>query len=220
MTSPIRAVLFDLDGTLIDTEPQAAQTLRRCFAGWNLALDERDSAYVTGRTWEAAFQYLFPRYRLPVPEADARQAILQAYREELARHLPAVPGSAECVRAVAKRYPLGLVSGSHRSEIQFALERLGVREHFRVVLGAEDYPRSKPAPDGYLRALGELGVAAAETLIFEDSEAGIASALAAGARVVAITGTNHFDQDLRGAHAEIPDLRGVDADWVERFGQK
>lgn len=214
----IDTILFDLDGTLIDTEPSAARAIMGGFQDWGVSVTRDDAAFITGRTWAVAFDYLFAKYPPPVPRAEAERAMMERYRSELENHLIRVPGGADAVRALAPHFKLALVSGSGRAEILWALDKLGIRSLFRVILGAEDYPRSKPAPDGYLKALGMLGSEPGRTLIFEDSEAGIASAVAAGARVVAITSTNHFGHDTSGAHGFIPDLGGVDAEWVRRFG--
>jgi HAD superfamily hydrolase (TIGR01509 family) len=218
--SEIEWVVFDLDGTLIDTEPSAAKAIHRTFLDWGITVTAEDASFVTGRTWDSAFQYLFSKYPLPLPREEAVQKVLENYRLSLENELTIVPGSVQAVHSLAARYPLGLVSGSHRREILWALEKLGIRQHFKVVLGAEDYPRSKPAPDGYLAAISEMSFTAQGTLIFEDSNAGIASARAAGAWVVAITGTNHFKQDISQAHHHIPDLSKVTADWVKELGKK
>jgi HAD superfamily hydrolase (TIGR01509 family) len=146
--------------------------------------------------------------------------MLDRYASELKRDLPVVKGSVAAVRALSDAFPLALVSGSHRREIQFALSSLGILDCFRFYLGAEDYPRSKPAPDGYLLAIERLAVDARATLIFEDSEPGIASALASGGKVVAITGTNHFSQKNDHAHHHVVDLTGVDPDWVRALWAK
>jgi HAD superfamily hydrolase (TIGR01509 family) len=213
-------VIFDLDGTLIDTEPSAAKAIARSFQNWGIQVTLEDAGYVTGRTWDMAFQFLFSKYSIPVPQNEAVQTVLENYRLSLENELTVVPGSVQAVQSIASRYPLGLVSGSHRREILWALEKLGIRKHFQVILGAEDYPRSKPAPDGYLAALKEMKLSANRTLIFEDSHAGIASARAAGAWVVAITGTNHFQQDVSQAHFHISDLTPVTAEWVKDLGKK
>lgn len=213
----IQAILFDLDGTLIDTEHAAAQALHDCFAAWKLSVTLEDASYVTGRTWESAFLYLFEKYKIPVSEETARLQILKAYRESLEQHLIIVPGSAQAIQSLSAAYPLGLVSGSLRSDILWALRKLGVEKKFQVVLGAEDYPQSKPKPDGYLKAMNLLGVSPNSCLIFEDSTAGIAAAKAAGAWIVAVTSTNHFNQDLTSAHHHIQDLSFVNVDWVKNL---
>ena len=74
----IQTVIFDLDGTLIDTEATAAQSIRECFASWKIDLKNEDSSYVTGRTWESAFKYLFSKYSIPIPENDAKKLMMAA----------------------------------------------------------------------------------------------------------------------------------------------
>jgi len=213
----IHGILFDLDGTIIDTELTAARSLESVFKDWNISLDPEDSTYVTGRKWESAFQYLFQKYSIPVSLDEAKQKIMSRYRETLQIHLPTVPGSVEAVRALAPHYPLALVSGSSRRDILWALNELKINTHFQIILGAEDYPRSKPEPDGYLQALSKLDIPPSSGLVFEDSTAGIASALAAGLWVVAITSTNHFNQETTHAHFEIQDLKGIDQNWVDHL---
>lgn len=213
----IDTILFDLDGTLIDTEPSAARAVAACFQDWGIPIDVLDAQHITGRTWASAFSFLFNKYPLPLSRQDAAESIMQKYRETIENELHQVPGSAAAVRALADHYRLGLVSGSGRKEILWALEKLQIREKFQIILGAEDYARSKPQPDGYLLALKMLQSQASRTLIFEDSLAGIQSARSAGAWVVAITSTNHFNQDNSNAHDRIPDLTEITPDWVSRF---
>lgn len=213
-------VIFDLDGTLIDTEPSAAAAIRDCFAAWGITPRHEDADFVTGRTWSSAFDYLFKKYRIPVPAEEASRAMMRRYRERIESKLEVVPGGAEAVRNLAGKFRLGLVSGSGRAEILWALGKLGITEHFDVILGAEDYPRSKPEPDGYLKALNLMNSKPERGLVFEDSHPGIASARAAGLWVVAITGTNHLRQDTSAAHHHIADLTPVNPEWLEKLASR
>ena len=211
-----QAILFDLDGTLIDTELAAGEAVKKCLKLWGIDPSSilEDARYLTGRKWEDAFQFLFKKYQIPVEENVARKEILIQYQRETEENLFVVPGSVEAVQLLSEKFPLALVSGSFRSQILWALKKLKIEDHFQFYLGAEDYPRSKPQPDGYLKAVQKLGVSASNCLVFEDSVVGIASAKAAGLRVIAITCTNHFSQDLSQADHQIPDFQKISLDWI------
>lgn len=218
--SQLDTILFDLDGTLVDTEPAAAKAVGACLASWGIALRPGDAAYVTGRTWKTAVEYFAERVRFPFPLDVVEAKLLEAYRAELVRELRVVPGAAEAVRRLAPHYRLGLVSGSRRAEILWALGELGISELFEVILGAEDYPRSKPEPDGYLSAMRHFGREGSQCLVFEDSAAGIESARGASAWVVAVTCTNHFAQATHLAHHHVEDLRPVTPEWVQALARR
>lgn len=210
----IGAVLFDLDGTLVDSEPVAFKAILDICAGWGVSINPKDAAEVAGKKWEVAFDLIFDRYKFPLNKAESSRTIIEYFRKKTAENLPVIPGAVDSLRLFASLGPIGLVSGSHRQEIFFALDKLGVTDLFSIVLGAEDYVYSKPSPEGYLKALKELGVHGNEVLIFEDSSAGIESGLSAGAVLAAITSTNHFGHDQSGAHIQIKDFSDVTLEWV------
>jgi HAD superfamily hydrolase (TIGR01509 family) len=219
VTGPIKAILFDLDGTLIDSERAAAQAVRECFSEWGIRIPAEEAGFVTGRTWQVSLDHFEARFGLPFSKAETERKLLQRFREILHGAIPEIPGAREAVQSFAKQFPLGLVSGSVRHDILVALDQLQIRDRFRVILGAEDYPRSKPAPDGYQKALKELGVSGNEAVVFEDSAPGIESAEACGMRVVAVTCTNAQDPIASRAHArawrKVSDLRGLGPDWLK-----
>lgn len=213
----ISTILFDLDGTLIDSEPLALKAILELSQKWGVSIRYEDASFVAGKKWEVAFDLFYERYQLPLPKEEASRQIVGRYQELVREELGIVPGGADAVRALAQGgFRLALVSGSNRDDVLYALEKLGVKDHFEVILGAEDYPRSKPAPDGYQKALDMMGLTGKHALVFEDSNAGIVSAKAVGARVVAITSTNHFQHDQSQADERIQDLQGIDAEWVRK----
>ncbi len=213
----IKYVIFDLDGTIVDTELTAARVVQQVFFEWKIELDPNDATFITGRKWESAFEFLFRKYPIPIEYEDAKNLCMDRYRQALQEHLPIVPGSVDAIKQLAKHFPLALVSGSGRQEILWALTKLQVQTYFQIILGAEDYQRSKPHPDGYQKAMKLLQADPQSCLVFEDSNAGITSALDAGMWVVAITSTNHFQQKLAGAHFEIHDLSGITEKWIEQL---
>lgn len=212
----IKTILFDLDGTIIDSEKAAQQAILDCTAHWGVPVTPADAASVAGKKWEVAFDLLYKRFRMPVSLEECSRAIITRYQEIFQANPTIVPGVKEAILDFAKHFQLALVSGSTREDVLWALRHLKVDHLFGCILGAEDYPGSKPAPDGFLKALQLLGAQASETIVFEDSAAGIASARAAGLRVVAIESTNHFGHDQSVADARIPHFEKIRSDWIFR----
>lgn len=212
------AVLLDLDGTLVDSESVHAEAIARTMLEHGVELDERERAFVIGHAWQEIYAELRVAERigfdLPTMQAQTEGARRRMREEGI--HFRVLDGARELVATLVElEIPTAIVSGSCRAEIAEALELLGFGHQLRMYLGAEDYPRGKPAPDGYLAAAEQLAVAPSRCLVFEDSEAGIASALAAGMRVVATAAANRpvgsaGHQDQRRAHLVLPHLSGID----------
>jgi beta-phosphoglucomutase-like phosphatase (HAD superfamily) len=216
------AVLLDLDGTLVDSESVHAEAIARFMMARGVELDDRERAFVIGHAWQEIYAELRVGERVGVDLRTLQTETERARRgmREEGIHFRVLDGARELVATlVTLEIPTAIVSGSCRAEIAEALELLGFGHHLRMYLGAEDYPRGKPAPDGYLSAADRLAVAPSQCLVFEDSEAGIASALAAGMRVVATSAANRpagssGHQDQRRAHRLVPHLLGIDRSFL------
>ncbi len=212
------AVLLDLDGTLVDSESFHAEAIARYMATRGVVLTEDERAFVIGHAWQEIHAELRVLERLGddllALQRGANQAKLGMRQEGLG--LRVLEGACELVELVhGLELPLAIVSGSSRAEIAEALDQLGFGHRLRFYLGAEDYPHGKPAPDGYLAAAGRLAVEPSRCLVFEDSTAGISSALAAGMRVVATSAANPAPgtaghQVQSHAHRQVPHLRDID----------
>lgn len=211
------ALLLDLDGTLIDSEAIHAEGIARFLAEYGIALDERERAFVIGHAWQEIHAHLRVAERLGLDLPALQRGSIAAKERMFAEgvRIPALAGAIELVHEVADAgVPVAIVSGSCRAEIEHALEDLGFGARLAFYLGAEDYPRGKPAPDGYLAAASRLGASPARCLVVEDSAAGIAAALEAGMRVLATAACNPppgavGHQDQRGAHRIVAGLAGV-----------
>jgi HAD superfamily hydrolase (TIGR01509 family) len=190
------------------------------FGQFGIVGDAKLHEAISGRTWTYSFDVIFDRFPVPVSRAEAEAEVLERYRKATENQLIIVPGVIDAVKDFARHFPMAVVSGSFRNQIKFALDKTGLRDSFEFYLGAEDYPRSKPAPDGYETAMKRFGVQGNSVLIFEDSVAGITSGKAAGARVVAVECANHFKELQKAADFSIPDFRGIDSRWVKSLGQK
>ena len=187
----IEAVIFDLDGVLLDSEQvwdEAREQLAKERGGRWHENAQRDMMGMSSLEWS---RYMHDVIGLPEPpEEISREAVRRLaslYRE----HLPVLPGAREAVERIAMRWPLGLASSSNRELIDLVLELMGVAHLFRATVSSEEVPRGKPAPDVYLEAARRLGVDPAHTAAIEDSENGIRAAKTAGMRVLAIP-NEHF----------------------------
>lgn len=209
-------ILFDMDGTIVDTERTAMQTLVRYFARYRHTLSVTDLAYLVGRPWANAVHFLLEQYPIAKSPTEVETELLVEYRANFALHMEVIPGVVESIRDLAKNFHLGLVSGSRRQDIETILAALNVRDQFTQVLGYEDYAKGKPSPIPYLDALKLFGITAEKALVFEDSSVGIRSALDAGIKTVtvgeAVTGT-----DTRPTTSWfIPDFLEVNSAWVAK----
>ena len=182
----IDAVVFDLDGVLLDSEQlwdEAREELARERGGRWHERAQRDMMGMSSPEW-SRYMHDVIGLREPPEEIDAEVVarIERRYRERL----PLLPGAAEAVERLAARWPLGLATSSNREIVDLVLEVSGLDRFFRATVSSEEVPRGKPAPDVFLEAARRLRVAAERTAVVEDSENGILAGRAAGMRVVAI----------------------------------
>ena len=211
------ALLLDLDGTLIDSEALHTEGLVRFCAARGLALTERERLFVIGHAWQEIYAELRLGPRIGASMAEVIDGTIAAKDQMFAdgQALPVLDGARELVAlAHAADIPVAIVSGSARAEIAQVLPVLGVAAMLAFYVGAEDVVRGKPAPDGYALAAARLGMAPGRCLVVEDSEAGIASALAAGMRVLATAAANPppgapGHQRQHDAHRVVPSLVGL-----------
>ena len=186
MSTRVEAVIFDLDGLLIDSEEVWDEARRRYVAAHGGRWVEGASTEMLGMSSPEWSRYV--RDRLGVtraPEAisaDVACAVAGIYRERL----PLLPGAVEAVGRIAARWPLGLASSSNREVIDLVLELGELARFFAVTVSSEEVARGKPAPDVYREAARRLAVPAERSVAIEDSANGIRSAHAAGMRVLAI----------------------------------
>jgi HAD superfamily hydrolase (TIGR01509 family) len=187
----IDAVVFDLDGLLLDTEQVwdevREQLVRERGGRWH----DRAQADMMGMSSREWSRYLHDELGLEEQPEELNRLVVERMKERYRAALPLVDGAVEAVRRIGARWPLGLASSSNRPLIDLALEEMGVGDLFRVTVSSEEVERGKPAPDVYLEAARRLAVPPERVVAIEDSEAGIRSAKAAGMRVVAIP-NRHF----------------------------
>lgn len=206
-----RAYLFDLDGTLVDTERENTQSIIDVLAARGRQLSDEEKRFVVGHGWREIYALLAAGGGLDLSFDELKEAAAAAKERLCDRDgLRQLPGAVAFVRRAAERGPCAVVSGSTRREIAWCLERLGLDGVMRFYVGAEDVARGKPEPDGYLAASTRLVVSPADCTVFEDSTFGIAAARAAGMRCVALAVGNYSGQDQSGADVRVESFEALD----------
>jgi HAD superfamily hydrolase (TIGR01509 family) len=190
----IAAVVFDLDGILVDSEQVWDDARRSLAAERGIAWPEGATHAMIGMSSPEWSRYMHEEVGLPESPEEVNREVV-AWMERLYRaELPVIDGAVEAVRRLGEAFPLGLASSSNRPIIDLVLELAGLGDAFEATVSSEEVARGKPAPDVYLEALRRLGVAGSEAVAIEDSHSGIRAADAAGMRVVAIPNP-HFPPD-------------------------
>ena len=182
----IQAVVFDLDGVLVDSEhvwDEARKELAAERGGRWHDQASRDMMGMSSLEWS---RYMHDIIGLEDPPEEISAEVVQRLEEIYRRELPLVDGAIEAVERLAARWPLGLASSSNRELIDLVVELSGLAQNFRVTVSSEEVAHGKPAPDVYLETARRLGVAPEGCAAIEDSENGIKSAKGAGMRVLAI----------------------------------
>jgi HAD superfamily hydrolase (TIGR01509 family) len=182
----IEAVVFDLDGVLVDSEEawnEARRQLVEERGGRWTDKAQKDMMGMSSTEWS---RYMYEVLGVPEPPNEISAEVVRRLEHLYRERLPLIPGAVEAVERVAARWPLGLASSSNRPLIDLALELSGLARFFRVTVSSEEVAHGKPAPDVYLEAARRLGCDPARCAAIEDSENGIRSAVAAGMRVIAI----------------------------------
>jgi HAD superfamily hydrolase (TIGR01509 family) len=180
------AVIFDLDGVLVDSEQRwngAKEALVRETGGrWR---DEAPTRMMgmSSPEWSV---YLRDDLAVPMDAGEINREVVRRMADGYRAELPLLPGASEAVRALAGRWPLGLASSANREVIDLVLELAGFGDAFQVTVSSEEVERGKPAPDVYLETAERLGVEPSACAAIEDSHNGIRSANAAGMRVIAV----------------------------------
>ncbi|MEU8922237.1 HAD family phosphatase [Kitasatospora sp. NPDC048545] len=183
------AVLFDMDGTLVDTEQLWWQTAAEIAEELHHPLTDRDAPEVLGQAVEHTAAHLHRVSGTTLSEAELAARLGESFAGKVAAETVPRPGALALLASLRDaRVPTALVSASPRRVVDLVLSAIG-RDWFAVTLAAEDTPRTKPAPDPYLAAAELLGLDPALCVAVEDTPTGVASAAGAGCAVLAVPST-------------------------------
>jgi HAD superfamily hydrolase (TIGR01509 family) len=182
----VEAVVFDMDGVLIDSEPVWERVRRGFVAGrggrWPGDAQDRMMGMSTGE-WS---RYISEDFGVGLAPERVAELVIAAMKEEYRAHLPLLPGAVGAVRELSARWRLAVASSAPKSLIEAVLDASGLRSAFAASVSSEEVTRGKPFPDVYLEATARLGVPPQLCAAVEDSSNGLRSAAAAGLTVVAV----------------------------------
>jgi len=213
----VAAVIFDLDGVLVDSEAAWDQARRRVVArhGGHWAPDAtRAMMGMSSPEWAA---YLRDELGVDASVAVIVAEVVALLEAQYVERLPLLPGAVDAVRMLAGRWSLGLASSSNRPIIEHFLDASGLRPCFAVTVSSEEVAHGKPAPDVYVEAARRLGVAPKVCVAVEDSTNGIRSAATAGMRVIAVPNAEFppAADAVAQAAAVVTTVRDVTVELVE-----
>jgi HAD superfamily hydrolase (TIGR01509 family) len=214
----IEAVVFDLDGVLIDSEhvwDEARQNLAEERGGRWTENASRDMMGMSSPEWS---RYMRDDIGIDEEPDEISAEVVRRLERIYRRELPLIEGAHQAVERLAVRWPLGVASSSNRELIDLVLELSGLDRFFAATVSSEEVPRGKPAPDVYVEAARRLGVAPERCAAVEDSENGILSAKAAGMRVLAIPNPRYppHDEALAAADDVLGSLAELTPEAIAR----
>ena len=213
----LRAAVFDFDGVIVDSEPLHFRSLREALLADAVEITEQEYwEHLLAHDDKGSIRRALERRGEPCDPARVgrvEQRKIERFAE-LIPEIPVFPGARRLIEDLAGRVPLAIASGARREEIEAILSGIGLRDAFRVVVGAQDAPRTKPDPAPYLEAARLLGACAsglvpAECVALEDSVPGLVSALGAGMKVVGVAQSYPADK-LRSAHLVVDSLAALE----------
>ncbi len=216
----IEAVIFDMDGLLVDSEVvwNRARLAMAAEAGKEWTLEDHKA--VMGVSTQRWVDYMIQRMELTLSPQEVEASMIARMADMYHAGIPYFPGAVEAVHLAAGHFPTALASGSHRALIDIVTADAAMRGQFRVILSADEIGTSKPAPDVYLVAAERLGVRPESCVCLEDSANGILAGVRAGMKVIAVPDPRWPPppDKLNQAHRVLPALTEFSLTLLDQLG--
>ena len=206
----VKAVIFDMDGLMVDTEPLSRQAWNSVLAEYGVTLDDALYHRMIGRRADESTRMVLNRYAVPLTAAELQTRKRAAYAILRDQGVPVMPGLRELHREISRRgLPWAVATSSPREHAQVILRQLGWAEDCQAIAAGDEVAHGKPAPDIYLLAAERLGVAPEHCLALEDSVPGCQAAMNAGMVSIAVPGPHAQTADFPFAHHVFSSLHEV-----------
>ena len=213
---PRAAVIFDLDGVLLDSEALQYKAYSEVLGRFGITVSIEDYA----AHWIAAGrgpEYAVRTYGLQMHPDELRALKHPVYHDILRREAVLMPGAVSILSRLQPHFPLALATNSNRQDVSFVVDHFDLRGFFSALVAREDYEHAKPYPDAFVTAAARLGVTPADCVAVEDAYRGVLAAHRAGAVVVAVPNRFTRGGDFSLAALVLPSLDPLNADVVTRL---
>jgi len=226
----LRAIIFDMDGVICDSEPLHMQAFQEILKGDGVMITDQEYydkylAHDDRGSFESALQ----AHNRPLPDLKAMNALLsakaRAFDELMKERMVIYPGAESFVKKAAIKFSVALASGARRLEVEYVLKKAKIRDIFSAIVSADEVKNGKPQPEAFERALalmnqmrldGTTEILASHTLVIEDSPRCIRTAKALGMKTVGMA-TSYKPEDLKEADLVVNSLVGLELDTLEKL---
>ncbi len=199
MKQKIRAIVFDFDGVVVDSEPLYKRAEEKFFTEYGVTIPSNDWKYFKGLSEEGFFKLASEKYGISVHSEKLRNRSRELFLEEIKHNLRYLPGFEKFFEDIKGKYRIGLVTSTPRSILEWILSNTEVKNHFEYIITADDVEKRKPDPAPYLEICKKMNVKPEQVIVIEDSINGVNSAVTAGAITIGFT-SSLSEEDLNAAN--------------------
>ena len=210
------AILFDMDGVTINTEPLYTNAEIKLFKEYGVNIPKKDFSLFRGSSEECFYALSMEKYNINENKALFIKKGRKYVQQEFLHNIPFICGFKKFHSKISKYYDTGLVTAAPRSTLNFISKKLNLEKYFSYMISGEETVRNKPYPDPYIQMMKNIGVEPNNTIIIEDSITGIRSGLSSGAHVIAKTGSMPKRQ-LKIAHKVIADYQEITLEYISNI---
>ena len=214
-----KAVLFDMDGVILDSESLYTIAEIKLFKEYGVEIPEEDWSLFRGCSEDEFFNKTMAMYKINEDKSTFINKGRQYVRNEFRKNLRFMPGFVSLYKIIIKNYKTGLVTASPKHNLDWIRKIINIDDFFENIISGEETANNKPAPDPYLEMMNRLDIKAYNTVIIEDSLNGINAGLASGAKVIAKTGSVPIEE-LSIANLIVSDLSEITKDMIDKLLQK
>jgi HAD superfamily hydrolase (TIGR01509 family) len=214
----IKAVVFDMDGIIIDSEPLQMIAINQVMAQWNIHLTDKEFQKMIGRKLADDFAEMQQQYNIPVDYPTFAKQKREAYHSILEKNLVEMPGLSPLLdRLLTAKYRLAVASSSSRRDVNMVLNGINIADKFEVIASGDEVEEGKPNPALFLLAAKRLNLPVSDCVAIEDSNPGLRAAKDAGMKCIIVPHQHTQEQDFSRADVIVNSLDDITIELIQRL---